>query len=283
VQERFAATVMTPLTADWNMRPTADDGRPMADVAAEFIKPNDRLTSFERIELYNRQYWFRLIDVMYEDYPGLAAILGQQRFNKFCERYLCRYPSRSGLLRFLGKNLARFIEEEPALTAPQTDMALDMARFEWAQVEAFDAASKPKLTVDDLLGRDPASTRLTFQPHISLLDLHYAVDRLVRAVKKQELRSEASNATDGIAHTNRRRRSPKPQRIFLVVHRLSNVVYLKRLEEQAFIILQGLQAGKTILEAIEAATPEFGDGAKWGAQVQEWFKLWMTFGWFCRK
>jgi hypothetical protein len=265
------------------MRPVSSDGRPTAEAVAEFIKPNDRLTSFERIELYNRQYWFRLVDVMYEDYPGLAALLGQKRYNKFCEAYLSKYPSRSGLLGNLGRNIATFIEEAPEFTAPYTRMALDMARYEWAQVKAFDAATKPRLTIDDLLGKDPASTRLTLQPHITLLDMEYAVDRLLIAVKKQEARSEASNATDGIATTHRRRRSARKERVFLIVHRLTNVVYLKRLEEQAFVILAALQSGKTILEAIEAATPEIGDGAKWGAQVQEWFKLWMTFGWFCRK
>jgi hypothetical protein len=42
----------------------------MHDVAAEFIKPNDRLSSFERLEIYNRQYWFRVLDCLYDDYPG---------------------------------------------------------------------------------------------------------------------------------------------------------------------------------------------------------------------
>lgn len=274
---------MTPLNADWAMQAKSADGRPMADVVAEFIKPNDRLTSFERIELYNKQYWFRLIDIMYEDYPGLAAILGRKRFNHFCDVYLTRYPSRSGLLRNLGRNLAQFVAEEPALTAPFTDMALDMARFEWAQVEAFDAAMKPLLTTDDLLGKDPSQTRLVFQPFITLLDLRFAVDRLLLAVKKQAGRSEASNATDGIVVVNRRRRSARAERVFLVIHRVNNSVFMKRLPAEAFAILQSLQNGATILEAVEAATPETADAQEWAAEIQGWFQRWMSWGWFCRK
>ena len=49
----------------------------MRAAAAEFIKPNDRLSSFERLEIYNRQYWFRLLDCLYEDYPGLLSVLGK--------------------------------------------------------------------------------------------------------------------------------------------------------------------------------------------------------------
>ena len=51
------------------MRPlTRDDGmqrmqrwRATAEVAARFIKPNDRLNSFERLQIYNQQYWWRLL------------------------------------------------------------------------------------------------------------------------------------------------------------------------------------------------------------------------------
>ncbi|HEX3357355.1 MAG TPA: DNA-binding domain-containing protein, partial [Tepidisphaeraceae bacterium] len=139
VQARFAKAVMAPLTDDWMMQKIAPSGQPMSEVVSDFVKPNDRLNSFERIEIYNRQYWFRLIDIMYEDYPGLAAILGQDRFNAFSRAYLTRYPSRSGLLRNLGRSIIKFISEEPELTAPYTDMAMAMARFQWGQVEAFDA------------------------------------------------------------------------------------------------------------------------------------------------
>jgi len=48
----------------------------MKAYAARYIKPNDRLTSFERLEIYNRQYWFRVLGGLAEDFPGLRAVLG---------------------------------------------------------------------------------------------------------------------------------------------------------------------------------------------------------------
>ena len=56
LQRRMARAVMAPLTRKERMRRVAVDGRPMAQLAAQIIKPNDRLTSFERLEIYNRQY-----------------------------------------------------------------------------------------------------------------------------------------------------------------------------------------------------------------------------------
>ena len=58
-------------------------------------KPNDRLSSFERLEIYNRVYWFRVLDCLYDDYPGLRAIVGERRFLKLATAYLAKYPSAS--------------------------------------------------------------------------------------------------------------------------------------------------------------------------------------------
>ena len=85
----------------------------MNKVADSFIKPNDRLTSFERLEIYNRVYWFRVLDCLYDDYPGLRAVLGEERFMKLITAYLAKYPSASFTLRNLGSRLEKFIREQP--------------------------------------------------------------------------------------------------------------------------------------------------------------------------
>ena len=50
----MATALFRPLTPQWGMQKHWTDGSRMHDVAAEFIKPNDRLSSFERLEIYNR-------------------------------------------------------------------------------------------------------------------------------------------------------------------------------------------------------------------------------------
>ena len=49
VQRRMAATVMQPLAPGDRMR-RRRNGRNLETEAAQLIKPNDRLTSFERLE-----------------------------------------------------------------------------------------------------------------------------------------------------------------------------------------------------------------------------------------
>src|SRR5580704_14498174 len=176
LQRLAGAVIMRPLSHQWRMQGKWVDNRDMRKVTAEFIKPNDRLTSFERIEIYNRQYWFRLIDSFYDDFPGLRAILGRLKFNKLAKEYIAAHPSTSYTMRNLGRFLPAFVEKHPKLVQPRLKLALEMARFEWAQVEAFDGKSLPPLSVDDLLGKDPAKLRLGLQPYISVLAIRYPLD-----------------------------------------------------------------------------------------------------------
>src|SRR5882762_10028344 len=105
LQRFMAQTLIRPLNGKNQMQRKWKDGRPMEKVAASFIKPNDRLTSLERLEIYNRQYWFRILDCFYDDYPGLCAVLGEKKFMRLAEAYLTKYPSASFTLRNLGSRL----------------------------------------------------------------------------------------------------------------------------------------------------------------------------------
>jgi hypothetical protein len=138
LQRRMAEDVRRPLTPDYEMQRIADDGRPTADIAASYISPNNRLTSFERLEIYNRQYWFRLITAVSEDYPTLNAVLGPNRFDALVLAYLGEHPSTSWTLRDLGAKLPAFLEGHPEFGGRRHRLALDVANLELAYVDAFD-------------------------------------------------------------------------------------------------------------------------------------------------
>ena len=65
--------------------------------------------------------------------------------------------------------MVEFITANRALVSSKFDLAIDMARFEWAQILAFDGPVKPRITVDDLLGKNPKTLRLGLQPYLSVL------------------------------------------------------------------------------------------------------------------
>ena len=287
IQARMAAAVMQPLTPSERMRPKTATGKSMRKEAAEFIKPNDRLTSFERLEIYNRQYWWRVLGSLMEDFPGLQAVVGERKFDALSKAYLIDCPSRSFTLRNLGSRLEEWLKKHPKYTAPHETLALDVVRLEWAQIDAFDAAEEPRMRSEDLqaLGPDPC---LRVQPYLRLLDLSYPVDDLLLAIKDaegDEDRSMASNAmNERRRHSHIRRfKRLQPQKIFLLVHRLEDSIYFKRLEPEAFALLHALKAGKPFSRA---ATLAFRGSAipkeAHPETVKRWFEDWSSFGWFCR-
>lgn len=290
LQRAMLAVVMNPLTAGNRTAPRLRDGRATKDATAAIAKPNDRLSSFERLEIYNRMYWFRVLDSLYEDCPGLRAVLGDRKFIRLAEAYLLKYPSRSHTLRNLPDRLASFILEAPKWTRPHTALCHDLARFEWAQIEVYDGATRPLFTPDQLVGANPAKLRLALQPYLQLLDVRYPVDDFLIHIKKREalLRGDASNAPTGVRTTRAKKvKLPPRERCHIAVHRHEGRIFFKRLEPAAGKILLAIRAGRPLADALAAGLParrvSAAKSAALAAQVQEWFRTWMQLGWFCRR
>jgi hypothetical protein len=286
IQRAFAAGIMRPMTASRGMQPKWIDGKSTRKAAARFIKPNDKLTSFDRLEIYNRQYWFRLLDCFYEDFPGLRAVIGEERFYDMTVAYLTKYPSNSYTLRDLGNRLEKFLAREPRWMAPHGKLARDVVRLEWAHIVAFDSEALPPLEVNDLLdGGDPAAMRLAFQPHLTFLVCEYPVDDFILAVRRrEEPRGDASNAVNERAprKTAKKLKLPRPGKIWLAVHRSENSVWYKRLEPEAYLICSALRKGLPLQAACERAFRRKKLAPDFDVELQKWFAQWAALGWFCR-
>jgi hypothetical protein len=273
LQRRVAGAVMSPLNAS------------ISAEAKQFVKPNDRLTSNERLGIYHRQYWYRLLDSFYEDFPGLCAILGERAFDRLSRAYLTECPSQSFTLRNLGLQLETWLTEHPEFAVNHIALALDMIRLEWAHIEAFDNAERKPLGPEDLLELGP-ELAITLQPYVGLLELRYPVDNLrVKVNEHSEERSAASNAVSQPArrHIARRYARLKPRQIFLAVHRVEFTVYYRRLEAVEFRLLQALERGQAIGPALDSALAGNQlEPAELQNQIRTWFANWAQLGWLCR-
>jgi len=278
-QRLMMQAVTRPLGPGDRMKRTWEDGRATKEVVGTFSRDNDRMSGVERLEIYNRMYWFRTLDSLYEDLPGLRAVLGERVFMRLIETYLVKVPSRSYTLRDLPSRLEEFIRANRKLTAPHTSLAADMVAFEWSQIECFDGATRPIMTPNDLADTPPAKLKMDLQPQLRLLVLRYPVDDYAMALKENGMRAEASNAVESASATSRptkRVRRPKPKRTYLAVHRHEGSLYFKSLELASYRMLTAIREGKTLPQAVAAAGPRVS-----ATKVQEWFTNWMHLGWFC--
>jgi hypothetical protein len=280
----MARAVMQPLTPSENMSKQAPSGGPMVQYAGTFIKPNDRLSSFERLEIYNRQYWWRLMASMAEDFPGLQAILGNQRFEALCKAYITARPSRSFTLRNLGRELHSWLQRNPKWAGTRQAMALDMVKLESADIDAFDGAAEEPLRPADIANSASGNLRLRLQPYVHLLNFRYPVDELVLEIKK------FNDDTEFLSNTFRERRKRKhvaavaklkPKTIFLAVHRVDDSVYFRRLEASQYDLLLAMQKGRTLAQAVSDTFAKRLNRQTDPAQVTQWFQNWSKLGWFC--
>ncbi|HEY1529119.1 MAG TPA: putative DNA-binding domain-containing protein [Candidatus Angelobacter sp.] len=285
LQRAMFEVIRQPLTEDERMREQTLDGRSTKKIAEEIVKPNDRLTSVERLEIYNRVYWFRLLSSLADDFPGLRAVVGQEPFDKVLLGYLTDLPSKSYTLRNLGSRLEGWLREHPEFISSNERMALDMVRLEWADIEAFDAAEFPVLTQTELgaLGEDPV---FHLQPYLNLLDLAYPVDELLlKARETEEPETDISSNVVMMEHRLSDRPQPplpKAKKVFLAVHRQDNIVYFKRLKPEGFALLRALQQGQPLSQAIETSVNWSGKKLeRVMEQLHDWFANWSALGWFC--
>jgi len=287
LQRAMFDVIRQPLTDDERMREQTIDGRSTKEIAEKIVKPNDRLTSVERLEIYNRVYWFRLLSSLADDFPGLRAVVGQEHFDKVLLGYLTDLPSKSYTLRDLGSRLEGWLREHPEFISSNERMALDMVRLEWADIEAFDAAEFPMLTQTELgaLGDDPV---FHLQPYLNLLDLAYPVDELL--LKARETEEPETDISSNVVMMDRSDSTPRKQlplpkgkKVFLAVHRQENFVYFKRLKPEGFALLRALQQGQPLSQAIETSVNWSGKKLeRVMEQLHDWFANWSQLGWFCR-
>ncbi len=297
LQREMAAAVMLPLTEndhpsdedlslgtpEKRMRAVAADGRRMSAVAESFIAPNSRLSAFERLEIYNRQYWFRLLGALAEDFTALRAVVGDSAFEALSIAYLTAHPSRSFSLRNLGLMLVEWLIVNPQFAGRRHHLAIDVARIEWAFIEAFDGVEREPLTLDQIATLD-GSSRLALQPHMQLVAMDYAADELVLELHDRQKRETSEAGLERDSGPGTPARLPKMRRkpTWVAAHRMDLTVYFRRLRQEEFFTLAAIRRGLPLAEALDAGFKESQtQEARRPQLVREWFANWAELGWIC--
>lgn len=135
-------------------------GAPTPPVLDPVVRPDHGL------DVYREAYDVRLRGVLAVDYPKLVLALGDDAFAAAVRGYLADCPSHHPSVRHLGDRLADWLGAHPPAGAP---WASDLARLEWARVDAFDAPDQTPIDATALAGLAPeAWAGLALEPVASL-------------------------------------------------------------------------------------------------------------------
>ncbi len=218
--------------------------------AEELMKGNDSLSSAERLELYHRQYWFRVLDSIAEDFPILRKMAGEDVFWQLMEDYLRTCPSESFTLRHLGSRLPDFAASWDGIDGTKQRWFSAIARLEYSYMEIYEAAEWEPVPADQF-----AVARLGLQPHVKLLELPVPAD----LCKDWE-----TFAPD------------EEERVAIAVWRGENGgAEQGRIDPVELVLLNRLRNGGTLASLFEDPT----DREPTPEEVSEWFQKWQSRRW----
>jgi len=151
------------------------------------IVGTDKVDAATRLGIYANAYRLRLIEALDTDYPGLHAMAGDEEFDRLARAYIDAHPSGFRSLRWFGHRVSEFLRT----TAPWSGYPVfaEMAAFEWALSDAFDAADLDIASVDDMAAVPPqAWSGLSFAMHPSIqrIDLYWNVPTVWKAIEADE-------------------------------------------------------------------------------------------------
>lgn len=268
-QEWFGGIIGRPIDLDSRMDPISPHGRPMVEEAAEYIAPSPTMQPHQRIQIYNQQYWWRLLNSLHESFPFVTRLFGYQDFNvKIGFPYLVKYPPNTWSLNILGNRIVQWSQEEYHET--DRELVLNAIALDWGYTEIFlapnqdrgesDLASlmeqKLKLVESVRLFRYPYHL-FDFREQFMDKDVEYWEDNPFPTLKKDN-----------------------GDYCFAMFRTQKNLIHWKEIDKGEYFLLSLFQKGCTIDEACDALNSQPEDIiSECSEKLQSWFQEWSLRSW----
>jgi len=174
----------------------ARDGDARAAIDA-MVVGDAKLSAIDRLDVYAGMYFVRIHDVLRDEFPRTAAVLGGEAFHGLVADYLTARPPRHPSLREAGDRLAEFLAGH-ALAGARPWLA-ELARLERARTEVFDGPDASPVAIADLRAIPPerfGALRFRLIPSHRLLADRFAIAAIWRAADGDDVSSPPRAETE---------------------------------------------------------------------------------------
>ncbi|MEI8020801.1 MAG: DNA-binding domain-containing protein [Schlesneria sp.] len=236
------------------------------------ILPSREMTSLDRLQIYGRAYFGRLLECLAAQFPAVRHAVGEEAFNGLAFGYLVDHPSKSYSISTLGSSFDEYLtatrpprsDEVNHETPDFADFLIELARLERVYAEVFDGPGPERslnLNANELAGLSPqefAESHLVFHSCVRLLELRFPVHEYATAIRR------------GLEPT-----PPVARPINLVITRRDYIVRRFEVTKPQFRLLTSLMNGETVGEAlIQLLAEPTSDAVTLQTDLQSWFREW---------
>ena len=208
------------------------------------VRGTERVPVGTRLAIYVNAYRTRLMEALQSNFPVLARFMGTDEFQVLARCYIEQHEPTQRSVRWYGDQLARYLAVDARYR--EAPVLADLATWEWAMTEAFDAADAPTLKSGDLAQRAPeewADLRLVAHPSMRRVDLVWNAPQIWKAFQ------------EGVA-------APKPEcrshPECWLLWRQELQIFFRALGPLEALALQMLCAGKNFGELCEGLSVQLG-------------------------
>jgi hypothetical protein len=239
----------------------AAEPSPGAGGLAAVIRGDERLSPAERVGIYANMYFYRLLDVLREDFPATLAVLGDDHFHNLVTGYLLEFPATEPSIMYAGRYLAAFLHDHPF--AEQLPFLAELATLERTLIEIFHAVNAISLDAAAMNAIPPLEwPRLMMRRHPAsrIVELDWRVDQLLRTVERGEPWC-----------------MPQREPVKILVWRRDAQVFYRALELdelQALTFAEGGASFAAICEAVAAASSDPTPAAR----INRLLGVWLAHG-----
>jgi hypothetical protein len=139
-----------------------------------------------RLSIYGDGYVSRLVEALEANFPVLSELLGESDFEALGAAYVRSQPSPFFSIRYYGNALSDFLASDSQYAS--APVLAELARWEWAMTEVFDAADADPILIADLARIAPdewAQLRFDWHPSLRRLALVWNAPQIWKAVTEQ--------------------------------------------------------------------------------------------------
>lgn len=188
VQALFYDLVTAPEGVASGLMARGQSGRELEAV----IRGDQRMSAVERLDIYANMYFYRILEVLREEYPRVVAAVGDAAFHDLITDYLLVHRPRNPSLREAGARLPPYLARHPlGIARPWLSQ---LAHLERTHRELFDGADVVPLTLVELQTLPPdafATLAVRLCPTHAVLDSAYALSAIWNARLSEPVEPEA--------------------------------------------------------------------------------------------